>query len=93
MLPVTGLSWISATCDAAPGSDVPVDRVVAGVQPAAREPAIERRAGIVEHPIPTPLPDQRLGGFGPETFGIVQRPGIDLLVVAAHVVPHAAPVS
>src|SRR5690606_7132429 len=70
--------------------DVPVDRVVAGVQPAAREPAIERRAGIVEHALPTPVPDQSLGRLGPEALRIVQRPGVDFVVAAAHLVPRAS---
>ena len=37
---------------AAAGRDVAVDGVVAGVERAAREPAIERRVAVVEHAVP-----------------------------------------
>ena len=40
---------------------------------AAGEPAVERRAGGVQHLVPAPAPVDRAGLLGPETFGVAQR--------------------
>ena len=59
--------------------DVPVERVVTGVQAPAAEPAIERRPGVVEHPRPGLDPVDRLGRLGPELLSIFERAAIDLV--------------
>ena len=53
--------------------DVAIERVVAGVELGAGEPAIERRVRRVEHLVPAPGPIDRLGLLGPEPLGIAQR--------------------
>ena len=52
--------------------DVQVDRVVAGVDLGTREPPIERRSAIVEHPIPAAVPRDGLGRIAPEPFGVAE---------------------
>jgi hypothetical protein len=64
----------------APAFHMAVERVVAGVHLAAREPAIERRPRIVEDAVPAARPGQLLRRLGPEALGIVQRTPIDGLV-------------
>ena len=59
--------------------DVPVERVVTGVQAPAAEPAVERRPGVVEHPRPGLDPVDRLGRLGPELLSIFERAAIDLV--------------
>jgi hypothetical protein len=65
------------------GVDVPVHRVVAGVQLPVREPAVERLPVAVEDPRRRPRPVDGRGGRGPEAV----RVGEALLVrvaVGAH---------
>ena len=50
-----------------------VERIEAGVQPAAGEPAVERRLRVVEHALPRLVPVDRRGGVGPELFRTLQR--------------------
>ena len=57
--------------------DVAVDAVVGGVQPAAAEPAVERRVGLVEHGGPAPVPVQALGLGGPEALVIARGVVVD----------------
>src|SRR5439155_18582441 len=64
--------------------DMQVERVEAGVEPAAREPAVERLARVIEDRVPAPLPVDVLGRGRPEAFGIPHGPLIDLLVDARH---------
>ena len=63
---------------AASGRDMAVERVPAGVEPRAGEPAVERRPAVVEHPVPAPLPIDRLRRLGPEFLGPLQRAAIGL---------------
>ena len=63
--------------------DVPVERVVARVQPAAGEPAEERCARVVERARRRLHPVDRGRSFRPEAFRILQRAPVDL-VEAAH---------
>jgi hypothetical protein len=53
--------------------DVPVERVVGRVQPTAREPAVERRARVVEDPRRRLVPIDRLRRLGPEFLGLLER--------------------
>src|SRR5262249_5204066 len=69
---------------AAAAIDVQIERVVAGVEHAAREPAIEGWAPIVEHAIPAAIPVQLLGRGGPEAGGIRQRAAVGLVVYGPH---------
>ena len=64
--------------------DVSVKSVVAGVQAAAGEPAIERRPRIVEHQLPRLDPVDRRCGLGPELLRGIQRAPIDLLELDHH---------
>ena len=54
---------------AAPPLDVAIERVPAGVQPAAREPAVEGRVGLVENAVPAAVPGDRFRGAAPEGLG------------------------
>ena len=72
---------------AAPALDVAVDRVPAGVEAAAREPAIERRPAVVEDPVPAPVPLEGFRSLGPEAIRIVAGARVARLIVAAHAVP------
>ena len=72
---------------AAAAVDVQVERVVAGVEPAAGEPPIERWSAFVEDTIPAAIPVQVLGRPRPEAGGIDQGPAVRLLVNAFHRVP------
>ena len=69
---------------AAAGHDMAVERVPAGVEPGAGEPAVKRRPGRVEHPLPAPLPVDRLGRLGPEFLGPLDRPAIGFGVSRHH---------
>jgi hypothetical protein len=53
--------------------DVPVERVEAGVELAAGEPAVEGGAGIVENLVPPLVPVDCVAGLAPERFGILNR--------------------
>ena len=59
--------------------DVPVERVVAGVEPAAAEPAVERRARVVEDALPRLGPVDRGRGLGPERLGLLERAPMDVV--------------
>src|SRR5262249_12556871 len=77
---------------AAPAIDVQVERVVAGVQLAAGEPAVEGLARIVEHTVPGSVPVNVRGGRGPEAFGVAHRSRVCLAIDALrHVRPSCAP--
>ncbi len=60
--------------------EMPVDRVVADVRRAADEPAQQRRARRVEHPIERRVPVDRRGLGGPEAFRVVDAAAIDVVV-------------
>src|SRR5205085_8005193 len=62
--------------------DVAIERVLAGVQLAAGEPAVEGFPGAVEHAVPLLPPADAGGDAGPETLRIGQRPAVGLLVDA-----------
>ncbi len=66
----------------APPGDVPVQGVVAGVEPAPDEPAVEGGSAAVQHPVPAPLPRHRLGRLGPEALGVGEAALVGLPVVA-----------
>ena len=65
--------------------DVHVDRVVAGVDLGAREPAVKRRPAVVEHPIPAAVPGNGLGRLSPEPLGVAEGTLEDGVESAAHV--------
>ena len=69
---------------AVPRRDMPVERVVAGVQHPAREPAGRRLRVLVDHAVPATVPVDRLGGFRPETVRVVQGTAVDFVVALAH---------
>ena len=77
---------------AAAALDMPVERVVTGVQAPAGEPAVERRLRVVEDPLPRLVPVDRRRSLRPETVRILERTTVDLLV-AAHVRPSSSPAS
>ena len=54
------------------GVDVAVEGVLARVQDAAGEPAVERRAATVEHLLGRAAPRDRRGGLAPEGVGVRQ---------------------
>ncbi len=62
--------------------DVPVERVEAGIDSPAPEPAVERRIRVVEHHLPAPLPVQRLGRFRPEILRLLPGSSIRFSVCA-----------
>src|ERR1044072_4289850 len=69
-----------------PPLDVPVERVVAGVELGVGKPAVHRRRGVVQDPARRDGPVDRTGGIPPEALGIVQAPP-ELLPVASHAEP------
>jgi hypothetical protein len=73
---------------AAPALDVEIERVVAGVERAAAEPAVERRVPVVEDAVPALLPVDVLGGRGPEALGCLHRASVGLV---AHALRHREP--
>ena len=60
-----------------------VDRVVAGVQLATAEPAVEGCVRLVEDLVPAPRPVDALGDLAPEALGVLQRSAV-LLLVTGH---------
>src|SRR5437763_273422 len=62
--------------------DVPVERVLAGVDGGARKPTIERGARAIEHPIPALGPVDGLARFGPEPLRVPRPPRIHLVLGA-----------
>ena len=68
---------------AASAVDVPVQRVGARVEFAVREPAVERRIGVVEDALRLPRPRHRAGGVGPEGRGVVDA-GVEQFAVPGH---------
>ena len=69
---------------AAPGLDMAVDGVVTAVDHAALEPAIERLVAIIQDFFPGLVPVNRLRGFSPETFRIIQRLLVSTIIGALH---------
>ena len=61
---------------------VPVEGVVAGVHLRAREPAVERGTRAVEHTVPPLVPVDRLAGFGPKSFRVLDPLGVDVVLDA-----------
>ena len=70
-----------------PAVDVAVDAVVAGVDLAAREPAVKRGAAIVADGVPAPVPVERFRRLRPETRRVVPAVPVDLFVDRSHDVP------
>ena len=66
---------------AAAGVDVPVERVEAGVERGAREPPVERRPRVVEHPVGWGDPVDVPRGLAPEPLRVLEtahvRRGVD----------------
>src|SRR5439155_11641210 len=62
--------------------DVEVEGVVAGVEDAAREPAVERLPRVVEDAIPALLLVDGLRRPRPEALRVLHRTGVDLVVDA-----------
>ena len=62
---------------------MPVDRVVAGIDDAAGEPAAIDAGLRVEHPIGGLDPVDALGGVGPETLRVGLPAGVDLVIAAS----------
>ena len=56
--------------------DVPVKRVVTGVDTAAREPAVQWSPSRIEHLIPAALPGERRRALAPEAFRVLERTAI-----------------
>ncbi len=46
--------------------DMPVERIMAGIEFGPGEPAVKRRARIIQHPVPLAGPLDALGRLGPE---------------------------
>src|SRR5437660_8545190 len=67
---------------ATPTVDVQVDRVVAGVELASQEPAIEGPARVVEDSVPASIPVDVFRGRGPEAIRVPHRPRVRLAVAA-----------
>ena len=72
---------------AAAGGDVAVDGVVAGVERAAVEPAVEGRLVGIEDALPLAVPVQRFGGLRPELVRVLERAFVDLPVRAQSGLP------
>src|SRR5262245_24441983 len=73
---------------AAPAVHVQVERVVARVQLAAGEPAVEGLARVVEHTVPGTVPVNIRSRRGPEALGVAHRPRVCLVIDALrHVRP------
>src|SRR5262249_39221179 len=62
--------------------DVPIEGVVARVHHASGEPAIKRRAGSIENPVPFFVPMNPFGYFAPETLRSLSPSGINFIVCA-----------
>ena len=62
---------------AATGLDVDVERVVAGIELSAREPAVARRVRVVQHPLPAFRPVDGFGRLRPERIRIRKRSRVD----------------
>ena len=63
---------------------VTVERVVARVEDSAREPAVERRIGVVEDLVPLLHPVDVLGHLAPEAVGVAEGSGMGLFVAVGH---------
>src|SRR5207245_2627176 len=57
-----------------PASTSSICLAAAAVEPGAGKPAEERRPAGIEHPVPAPLPVDRLGSFRPKLLGPLKRP-------------------
>ena len=64
-----------------------VERVVAGVELAAGEPAVERLARVVQHLVPFLGPVALFGDLAPEAVGVLDRLGVGILIGVAHESP------
>src|SRR5215472_3819835 len=76
--------------DALPASrrDMAVERVPAGIESGAGEPAVKGRAARVEHLIPALLPIDRLSRFRPKFLRSFKRPAIGFGVARhGHLLP------
>ncbi len=62
---------------AAAAGDVTVDRVVAGVEPAAGKPPVERRVGVIENLVPATFPVDVFGRFAPEVGRFLDGAAVD----------------
>ncbi len=62
------------------GSDVPVEAILRGVDPAADEPFRERSPGPVEDLIPGFLPGKGRGPLAPPAFGVLEGAAVQGLV-------------
>src|SRR5215475_9352795 len=60
--------------------DMPIEGVVARVHRAAVEPAIKRRAGSIENPVPFFVPMNPVRYFGPEALRCVSPPSINFFI-------------
>src|SRR5262249_40955793 len=60
--------------------DMPIEGVVARVHHASGEPAIKRRTGSIEHPVPSFVPMNPFGYIGPETLRRVSPTGINFFI-------------
>ncbi len=64
--------------------DMTIQRVKAGIDHPALEPAIKRRVAVIKHTVPFPVPDQIFRSLGPETFPVRDRTIIDFLIATRH---------
>src|SRR5438132_12993780 len=62
--------------------DVPIQRVVAGVDHASRVPAIERGPRSIEHTFPWPVPVDGFASLGPEPLGVFAPLRVDVVLGA-----------
>ena len=69
---------------AAAAVDVAIEAVVAGVEPASSEPAVEGRIRVVAHRVPAPVPVQRFRGSGPEFPRVLLRSTVGVFVYGGH---------
>jgi hypothetical protein len=68
-----------------------IEGVVAGVEFAAREPAIERPARVVEHLVPRLVPVDLRRRLGPELLRLRERARVDLVVLVGHLLSRVGP--
>src|SRR5262249_60648075 len=64
--------------------DVPVDRVVTGIDFAAGKPSIERLAGFIEDLVPPLVPVKFFGSFRPKACRVMNRTLVDFVVQIRH---------